>query len=257
MHANQRQEITDIREYRAKRRRAGSTRWVLLLVLLIACLFAGYFFARSDFFTIAEIEISGADHIDGARLVELSGFAVGNSLFSVTPRHAEEWLRVEPRVKSAVVKRRWPDTVYIEVTERQPVAMLNAGLVMIEIDVEGRILDRYRVVKDVALPLISGVDLSDTPNVAGSWVDGEDIAAALAILAALPPDAAGIGEINVANPQFIKLYTVGGTEIRLGDSADFAEKYLAYSTILEDAQRNSGKLIRYIDVSIYTKPVFY
>lgn len=257
MQVNRQKEITDIREYRARRRRAGSTRWILLLVLLVACLFAGYFFARSDFFAVAHIEVSGNDHIASERLIELSGFQIGGSLFAVTPRYAEEWLRVEPRVKSAEVRRVWPDTVLIEVEERQPVALLNAGLVMIEIDAEGRILARYYVISEMDLPLISGVDLSETPTSAGSWIEGEGIDAALEILRSLPADAADIGEIDVANTQYIKLYTMNGTEIRLGDSTDFAAKYLAYSTILDDAQRNSDRLIHYIDVSIYTKPVFY
>ena len=85
---------------------------------------------------------------------------------------------------------------------------------------------------------------------------GEQIDTALAILTAIPADAEDIGEINVADTQYIKIYTVAGTEVRIGDSQNFDEKYLLYSTILLENERKAEKAIKYIDVSIVSKPAF-
>ena len=75
-------------------------------------------------------------------------------------------------------------------------------------------------------------------------------------MTSLPDDAEDIGEINVADTQYIKIYTVDGTEIRIGDSDNFDEKYLLYSTILLENERKEEKAIKYIDVSIISKPAF-
>ena len=247
-------EITDIGEYRIKRQRAGSARWILVLVFLIACMFAGYFFARSAFFTVQRIDVVGNATVPAERIRELSGFRVGENIFSVTVSDSEQWLLIEPGVLQARVQRKLPHRVVITVQERQPVAVMLVGSSLIEIDGTGRVLSRYSVVGNVSLPLVTGVDLSDQGTVPGSILDAEGVAAALEVLVSLPEDAHGIGEINVADVQSIRLYTVDGVQVRLGDSSDFQEKYLIYSNILADHQANGSRLIDYIDVSIPEDP---
>lgn len=252
-----REEITDINEYRLRRRRAGSARWVLILVFLVVCLAAGYFFARSSFFAVQEIQVLGVTQADTERIVDLSGFRVGENIFSVTKSNAASFVRAEPAVKSASVKRRLPHTVIITVEERLPVAVLSVGKALVEIDDQGRVLRRYNLVDQAELPLISGARPEPGGAMPGGYVVGQGVAEALTILRALPAEAEDIGEINVSNPQYIKLYTVSGAEIRLGDSSGFAEKYLVYSSILMDNAQNSGRVIAYIDVSTSTPAINY
>ena len=247
-------EITDISEYRLKRQRAGSARWILVLVFLIACTFAGYFFARSNFFAVQRIDVIGNENVPADRLRDLSGFKVGENMFSVTVADAEQWLLIEPGVQECKVQRKPPHRVVITVTEREPVAVMVVGSSLIEIDSGGRVLDRYSTSDYGSLPLISGVDLTDQGVVPGGIIDAKGIGSALEILNSLPEDAAGIGEINVLDEQSICLYTVSGVRIKLGDSSDFQEKYLIYSNILADHQANDPKLIDYIDVSIPDDP---
>lgn len=247
-------DITDISEYRIKRQRAGSARWILVLVFLIVCMFAGYFFARSGFFAVQRIDVVGNQSVPAQRIRELSGFKVGENIFSVTTADAEQWLLIEPGLREARVRRHLPQRVVITVTERQPAAVMVAGSSLIEIDGTGKVLSRYSQVEYNSLPLISGVDLSGQGTVPGGLIDAEGVSAALEVLASLPEDAVGIGEINVADPQSIRLYTVDGVRIKLGDSSDFQEKYLVYSNILADHQANGSRLIDYIDVSIPEDP---
>ncbi|MBQ6536090.1 MAG: FtsQ-type POTRA domain-containing protein [Firmicutes bacterium] len=247
-------EVTDIREYRLKRQRAGSARWILVLVFLIACMFAGYFFARSDFFAVKQIDVIGNEHVDADRLRDLSGFKVGENMFSVTVSDAEQWLLIEPGVQECEVTRKPPHRVIITVKEREPLAVMVVGSSLIEIDAAGRVLDRYPTANYGSLPLISGVDLTGQGVVPGGVIDAKGVDSALEILEALPPDAADVGEINVSDPQSICLYTVSGVQIKLGDSSGFEEKYLVYSNILADHKANGGKMIEYIDVSIPEDP---
>ncbi len=246
--------VTDINEYRLRRRRAGNIRWVLVLVFLLSCSVAGYFFAVSDFFSVGKILVYGNTQVDAQRLVELSGIEQGQNIFAVDVEKTAQWLSIEPRVKSAVIKRRLPATILITVTERQPVAMLNAGRALLTVDGDGRVLDRYLVVTELSLPLVSGVETPAEGMMPGGYIDGQGMEVALEILATLPKGAEGIGEINVANSQNICLYTVNGIEIRLGDAADFPQKYLVYSNIIRDKETMGGSPLQYIDVRIPDSP---
>ena len=152
------------------------------------------------------------------------------------------------------VQRRLPHRVVITVKEREPAAVILVGSSLAELDVTGRVLDRYSTTDYGSLPLISGLDLSEQGLVPGSIIDAKGIEDALTILDSLPANAGNIGEINVADPQSICLYTVTGVRIKLGDSSNFQEKYLVYSNILTDYEANGGRLIEYIDVSIPEDP---
>ena len=246
-------EIIDIREYRKQSRRSGRARWILLLVFMLVCMITGYMFALSDFFSITHITVEGNEHTDEKRLIELSGFSVGNSIFSVSLSYSEQWLQIEPRVLSADVKRDWPNGIEINVVERKPVAMLKSGLAFIEVDATGRVLDRYQLAGSMACPLVTGIDLSESGITPGSYIMSDGMSQALDILEDASEVLDKIGEINVSDVQDIRLYTSSGIEVRLGDSSNFKEKYLLYSKIIEDHERNSNKVIDYIDVSVATK----
>ena len=251
---NQNARITDISAYRAARRRAGNIRWVLILVFLVTCMFAGYFFSISSFFAIREIQVEGNRIVEDQRIIELAEVHKGDNIFSVDLRKAAAWIQMEPRIGAVEVKRKLPQRLLIRVEERSAVACMMAGKHLIDLDATGRVLERHDSWASLELPLLSGVDLHDCGSLPGVVINGQGIEEALSIIRDLPADAEDIGEINVDNPQFIKLYTVSGVEIRLGDGQDFKQKYLIYSNILLDNKLENGDPLRYIDVSIVDKP---
>ncbi len=248
------QRVTDINVYRNQRRKIKNVRWVSIPVFLVACLFAGYFFALSGFFGINNIIIVGNTAVTDEEIIALAGIEKGMNIFAADAAVLSQMIPIEPKIQSATIEKKLPGTIKIIVTEREGVAMMNVGRAMVEIDSAGRIIDRYTRVENASLPLLSGVDTTDQGLIPGSYLEGGQITAALEILQYLPEDAENIGEINVADVQLIKLYTSSGIEIRLGDSSNFQEKYLYYNTILDEQERKGAKKIRYIDVSIVTKP---
>ena len=249
-------EVTDINLYRNQRRKTKNVRWVIIPVFLVACLFAGYFFSMSGIFSVRNIVLEGNELVSAEQAAAICRIEKGMNIFSVNTRLSEELLQILPRVSQAHVSRRLPSTVKITITERQSVAMMNVGQAVIELDGSGRILDRYTVLERDALPLITGVDTEGVGLIPGCYLKGESMEKALEILASLPEDAEDIGEINVQDPEDIKLYTLSGMEIRLGDSKDFGQKYQLYTAIIKENQEGAGKAIKYIDVSILEKPAF-
>lgn len=251
-----RRPIADISMYRNQRRRHKNVRWVLIPVFLVACLLAGYFFSISGFFAVRTIVISGNDNVADEDIINIAQIEKGMNIFAVNEQALEQNIPILPRIMSATLERQLPGTIKITVVERQGVAVLNVGKAMAVIDGEGRIIDRQRQTDVFDLPIVTGVDIDDQGVVPGCFLSGEQIETALEVLTALPEDAEDIGEINVADIQYIKIYTADGTEIRIGDSQNFGEKYLLYSTILQENERKAEKAIDYIDVSIVNKPTF-
>ena len=251
---NENENITDISAYRAARRRAGNIRWVLILVFLVACMFGGYFFSISSFFGIREVIIEGNEKVEEQRIIDLAEIHLGDNIFSVDTGRAASWIKMEPHIKDAEIHRRLPHSLFISVIERQAVACLMTGHALVYVDAYGRVLERQSTWSSLDVPVISGVDLSGCGSMPGVTIDGEGMTEALSIINTLPDDAVDIGEINVENPQFIKVYTISGVEIRLGDCSDFQKKYLTYSNIIRDNETENGQPIGYIDVSIVDKP---
>ena len=253
--ANRRQ-VTDINMYRNQRRRSKNVRWILIPVFLVACLFAGYFFAISGFFSVDNIIIVGNTNVADEDIINIAEIEKGMNIFAVNDKALEQNIPILPRIQSATLERKLPGTIKITVVEREAIALINVGKAMAEIDAEGRILDRQLTVNNTGLTIVTGVDIEEQGIVPGCFLTCEKINTAIAILTSLPDDAEDIGEINVADTQYIKIYTVDGTEIRIGDSDNFDEKYLLYSTILLENERKEEKAIKYIDVSIISKPAF-
>jgi len=257
-----RRTVTDINIYRNQRRRHKNVRWVLVPVFMVVCLAAGYFFAISGFFALDRILVEGNEAILSEDIISLSRLERGMNVFAADEPTIQMLLSIEPRLKSVEMVRRIPNTIKLIVTERQPVALLHSGKIFLELDATGRILDRYGKLATQSeqgsrsLPLISGIDTTGWGLMPGCFLKGEQIETGLDVLSQLPESAGDIGEINVTDLQFIKLYTDSGLEIRLGDSVDLEEKYLLYSTIIAENSEKSGPAIKYIDVSIKNKPAF-
>ncbi|MEG1997268.1 MAG: FtsQ-type POTRA domain-containing protein, partial [Clostridiales bacterium] len=226
-------------------------RWALAVVFAVSCMFAGYFFALSPFFAVREIAIIGNKQVSSQKIIQLSGIESGDNIFAVNSAVVEQWLQIEPKIQSAEISRSLSGKLTITVAERKAVAFIAIDKAFVEIDAEGRILSRYATLTDYALPLITGLPPEiNKQAMVGSFLQAQGLKEALSIVRALPDSAADIGEIDVIDTQQIRLYTLNGVEVRIGDCANIADKYLVASGVINNHSQsgNLGKL-KYIDVS--------
>ena len=261
--------LTSINQYRAyreqkerlRRRRNLRFSMVLCLVFWLACLVGGYFFALSSFFAVSQIKISGNATISDDRLRELSGIDIGQNIFAVDMQKVEDWLKIDYMVKEAKVSRQLPATLKIDITERTSCAIVVAGSSFAIVDSQGMVIKRLREISEADLIYISGVDGVQGGLMPGEKLDNEQMTTAIEVIQQIPQlvaESSGIGELDVQDPQKIKLYTKAGVEIRIGSSANFDEKQIVYTNIINDLEKNK-KLdnIRYIDVSLPDRPVYF
>ncbi len=126
----------------------------------------------SPFFNINEIVSYSSAHYDETILTAASGIRTGrngfrliygSSLFSGILRIGDAESRILincPYVKEAKVRYVLPSTIRIEVTEREPAAVLDMKGTKMLIDREGYLLELEPAVKDKKLPVIKATQLA-------------------------------------------------------------------------------------------------
>jgi cell division protein FtsQ len=152
-----------------------------------------------------------------------------------------------PWIATARVRRSWPDTVIVTVTERVPAAIVVSDLV----DASGRVLSPA----PAFAPLVPvRVDTGATAPVVPP--PGEPVPGiyrpGLAVAAAMPAAVrTRVTAVLVRPDGTVRLALTTGTSALLGDTGDLAAKFEALLTILERVQVGRAP----IDVSVPTAPV--
>lgn len=119
-------------------------------------LIGAFVMVRPDLMLVERVEFVGAERAQARSLRHLADIRNGATIWSVDAAAVQRGVERHPWVESARVRRIFPDTVRVELTERTPVALLRTdrlhyvdgnGVVFLEAD--GTDLD---------YPIISGVD---------------------------------------------------------------------------------------------------
>lgn len=270
----QKNKVTDIGGYRKRKRRAGNTRWVRVLLLFIICIVAGYYFSLSSFFEVKEIVVEGNVSVSKEAVLRSSGINIGDNIFAVSLEKAEQWTKINYMISEADIVKELPNKILITVRERTAVAIVPVDGGFLQVDKDGVVIDRSKEMDNPQLPLLTGLDAVAPGTVLGAKIyhdleTGESAAssgnkekclAALSVANQMNGTAREfITEINAANTQKIVIYTKDNTEVRIGSQADFAQKFEAFYALLA-AQEKEGLLptISYVDISLVSSPaIFY
>lgn len=140
--------------------------------------------ALSPLFNIKWIEVSGNNHYNDNEITEVSNLIMGNNWFRtngldfksiVLFRSIQSEKSIEqnrPYIKKVFVKLGFPNGVNINVTEREPIAIIPYSDSNLLIDAEGYILDSKKDVSKYRLLRIQGLDLDNCEL--GQAVNAED-----------------------------------------------------------------------------------
>ncbi|NLK00636.1 MAG: FtsQ-type POTRA domain-containing protein [Clostridia bacterium] len=226
------------------------TRGFFLFLLLIT---AVYFFIHSQFFNVSHIEVAADSQslLTEEEIKNLSGIRTGSNIFQVDARAAEKKLELHPMIKKSAVGRVLPKTIKIQIEERRPAALIPVDEGFIQICHDGFYLKHMDTIGGVGHPIITGLDLEGIPS-PGDKLTGDGLELALKSIGSLPSDGVNIiGEVDAHNPSNIRMYTVTGVEIILGDQKDLQDKIRLALDIISGLDKN----IRMVDVRFLKTPV--
>lgn len=209
---------------------------VLVVVTAIPALgIAGWkawgFITTTEHLAIRNIDVAGGIMVTSDTVLGLLGATPGENLYAFSREAAEENIRKNPWVESVRVRRRPPDTVRVEITERTPVALVKSGELYV-MDVKGELFKRFDPSEDLDLPVITGM----TEELAGKMDAGlsGSLLELLGVLSAREGFGAHrVSEINMDPVYGFSLYTLKeGVRLALGHGG-FEEKLVAFERVVE------------------------
>jgi cell division protein FtsQ len=105
---------------------------------------------------VADVKVEGREATDRETILSALGARPGAPILAISPRRAKERLESLPWVHSAVVERRLPDTLFVRLVERKPLALWQHGGRLELIDRDGAVIPVARLDRFAKLPLVVG-----------------------------------------------------------------------------------------------------
>lgn len=147
------------------------TNWAIGLVVLAALWAAAQFMgipamvgreaallASRAGFQVAKVEVRGVERMDEMPVYSLALSEVDRSMLSVDLAELRGRIMTLGWIKDARVSRRLPDTLIVDIVERQPVAVWQQAGTLSLVDAEGVVIERIAESAMPDLPLIVGPD---------------------------------------------------------------------------------------------------
>lgn len=186
-----------------------------LFVIISALLLGGiwWYNHNSPRFEISNIQVVNNHSYSEDEIIEMTDLEAGGNIFSFRPNLARDRLLRNTDFKDAYVRRIFPDTIRVDVVEREPRALVQFGT-MYTIDEHGMILGPRKKGNSGKLPIIRGL------RVKGSSIFPVDKReACLSLLRELEEKDIGsivkIDEIRIFSSDLIEMRTSGDLEITL------------------------------------------
>jgi cell division protein FtsQ len=249
------------------RRRSWRPTWRTAATVSLVCALSAYALYRAtrlvlaaESLTITQITVSGNARMSRGEVLALLDDLRGAHMLTTDLDGWRRRLLDAPWVADAAIRRVFPGTVAVAITEREPLGLgrMRDGLYLI--DRGGIIIDEFGpTYEGFDLPIIDG--LAAAPSDGGALVDERRAALAGRLLADFqrrPDLARRISQIDVSDARDVVVLLEGDPAlVRLGDSG-FVERLQSYLD-LAPALRERVPEIDYVDLRfderVYVRPV--
>jgi cell division septal protein FtsQ len=215
---------------------AGVALWLALLALVGAGCWYGWRQAGPDvlawadqFFEIKVVEITRTERISRGDVLAMLDLEPGRGLLLIDLVQAQRSLETHPWIRRAVVRRVFPDTLAVELDEREPVAVLKTGTGGREflLDRDGTLISEGVPVADEGLPILTGVEYADA--ILGTGDTAARVRSGIALAGLLDRSGVGRTEVDLRRPDDMVAY-YSGLRLRFGDG-DFGDKVDRYRQV--------------------------
>jgi cell division protein FtsQ len=240
------------REARARSEKLAARLKVAGIVAAVVAVLGGCtLLYRAPIFVVGRVEVVGVAHLTAARVRALAAVPGDATLIRFPADAVAERVARDPWVEAVSVSRVFPDGMRIRVTERRPVALVDAGKVFWLIDAGGFVIARRSTEDTASLPVIRDVPGLDPK--AGRKSSSEPLLNAVRVLAGMSPEIVStVRAISAATIDGTTLFTKDRIEIVVGEASDLATKDMLARRILTEQH---GKVVS-IDVRTVDRPTW-
>ncbi|HWJ83313.1 MAG TPA: FtsQ-type POTRA domain-containing protein [Nocardioides sp.] len=210
-------------------RRQWARRWLTWRYVLAAVLVAGlvgftvYSVYFSPWLRVEGAEVTGNSLLTEAEILDTADVPEGGALARVDLDAIAVRVRSLPAVKSVDVSRKWPHDVRIDVTEREPVAVVARGGGYVDLDEDGVTFGRF------ARPP-AGLPRVET----GPDAEPSALEEAAHVVAALPDEVSAlVDHVQVDTVDQILLVLKDGRQVKWGSAEQSDEKAKVLLALLD------------------------
>jgi len=204
--------------------------------------------SRTTLLRLETIEVSPLTRLTREEIVALAGVKPGDSMLGLRLKKVGEGLAKNPWIEQIQVRRFFPHTLSISLTERSPKAVANVGC-LYYLDAKGELFKTLAEGDRLDYPLITGVNEPDLEKDPAGCK--EALKCALQLIDCLKAGTVfgleDVSEIHYDKGYGFTLFTMqGGIPVKLG-TGGFAEKLARLSGIYRDLKPQMQAL-DYIDL---------
>ena len=255
------------KDKKSKRKKKNTWRKVkkvlllLLKIILIIGILAGVgaFLFVSPVFNITEIRVENSNKISENTYISLSEIQIGENIFRISKSKIIEQIKQESYVENVEVKREYPGTVVITVTERTPAYMIEKnGEMYAYIDKNGYNLETTTQALDI--PILKGT-ITDIENLeTGARISDEDLSKFNDLIRIMD----GIKNNNIQekllsvdisdDKNYILEFKNSNKKVILGDTSELSTKMLWIKYFMEKSEEEAGTVHLNDIENVYFEP---
>ena len=255
------------KDKKSKRKKKNTWRKVkkvlllLLKIILIIGILAGIgaFLFVSPVFNITEIRVENSNKISENTYISLSEIQIGENIFRISKSKIIEQIKQESYVENVEVKREYPGTVVITVTERTPAYMIEKnGEMYAYIDKNGYNLETTTQALDI--PILKGT-ITDIENLEKrEKISDEDLSKFNDLIRIMD----GIKNNNIQekllsvdisdDKNYILEFKNSNKKVILGDTSELSTKMLWIKYFMEKSEEEAGTVHLNDIENVYFEP---
>lgn len=230
-------------------------KWIPIALILLFLAATGFGFLKSSFFLVDNIDILGLTTIKHDEIMAVANYTRNSNIFDVDLVTLTKRIEADPRIDKALIKRRFPSTLSVEVTERTKIAVMPYSGHYVFIDPQSFAVGITESYTEKDPPLITGIKPQQV--LIGKKIEGNGLAFALLVTSILPPHIIkDISEINFKEDIGISVYMQCGTLVilGLGTRDEYLTRLDVFDSLfykLDDDKKHAS----YIDVRFPKRPV--
>ena len=231
------------------RRRRRVVGWSLAAIALAVGV---AYLIRTPLFGLSAVRIDGTQAVARAEVLEASKVRIGEPYLGLDLNAIQARVAALPRVAAVRVKRDYPSTLSITVTERPPVAIVSSANVFADsvywlVAADGTVLDTVAS-RSADLPYVASVPLPDGVQAGSRLPPGNELANALTALGGMAPQLKRqVAGVDARTLDSLEFTLKDGTRVLYGLAVDQPAKDAAVLLVRRTLKRE-GREAQRIDV---------
>lgn len=241
------------RQNKKRKLKRGVRNFLITAGIVIGVAVIGAVLSLTVFFNIASVSITGSGTYSEEQIEQLCNINIGDNMFLIDKDKCRERLTTElPYIYDAVIKRKLPDTISIEITEAQPAYMIrNDDKTYTLLDDNLKVLENAAKNKyDGAVAITKAIPVSNDPGHVIEFENEDTLNCIKSIVAAIKEikltDVSGISSSDKNNNSVLYKNRI---TFELGDCSDLENKLYKALAAVEELDKKNDKVKGKLNVS--------